>query len=82
MTKSVAGCRVVEHKAVRERDEVCFVGVRSHMKATGLRHALGFNFGSLPVTIKRVGPEQTARFNPTLTDLRSCISEFCQISPP
>lgn len=67
----VAGCLVVENKAVQELDDVCFVVVRSYMKATGMRHALVFNFGSMPLTIKRVGPEETARFNPTPPDLRS-----------
>lgn len=67
----VAGCLVVENKAVRGLDDVCFAVVRSYLKATGLRHALVFNFGSMPLTIKRVGPEETARFHSTPPDLRS-----------
>jgi GxxExxY protein len=67
----VAGCLVVENQAVRELDDVFFVIVRSYMKATGLRHALLFNFGSMPLTIKRVGPEEISRFNPAGVDLHS-----------
>jgi GxxExxY protein len=67
----VAGCLVVENKAVRELDDMCFAVVRSYMKATGLRHARVFNFDSMPLTIRRVGPEETARFHSAPPDLRS-----------
>lgn len=58
----VAGLLIVENKALRELDAVFYVVVRSYLKATGLRHALLFNFGTMPLTIKRVGPEEPARF--------------------
>lgn len=67
----VADCLIVENKALRELDDVFFVVVRSYMKATGLRHALLLNFGTMPLTIKRVGPEEIARFNPTPLKLPS-----------
>lgn len=53
---------VVENKAVSAIEDVFFAVVRSYLKATGLRHALLFNFASMPLTIKRVGPENLARF--------------------
>lgn len=53
---------VVENKAVNAIEDVFFAVVRSYLKATGLRHALLFNFASMPLTIKRVGPENLARF--------------------
>jgi GxxExxY protein len=65
----VAGCLVVENKAVRALDDICFVVVRSYLKATGLRHALIFNFGAMPLTIKRVGPEEASRFHASPPDL-------------
>lgn len=61
----VAGLLIVENKALRELDAVFYVVVRSYLKATGLRHALLFNFGTMPLTIKRVGLEDPARFEAT-----------------
>ncbi len=61
----VAGLLIVENKALRELDVVFYAVVRSYLKATGLRHALLFNFGTMPLTIKRVGPEDPARFEAT-----------------
>jgi GxxExxY protein len=48
---------IVENKAVRDLDPVFFAIVRSYLKATGLEVALLFNFCSIPLTIKRIGPE-------------------------
>lgn len=53
---------VVENKAVSELEPVFFVIVRSYLKATGKREALLFNFAAMPLTIKRVGPEEVSRF--------------------
>jgi len=55
-------CLIVENKAVSELAPLFFVIVRSYLKATGKRDALLFNFASMPLTIKRVGPEDTQRF--------------------
>lgn len=55
-------CLIIENKAVSELPPICFVIVRSYLKATGKRDALIFNFASMPLTIKRVGPEDTQRF--------------------
>ena len=58
----VEGDVVVELKAVQELALVFFAVVRSYLKAMRLRDALLFNFTSMPLTIRRVGPEDTARF--------------------
>jgi len=53
---------VVENKAVSELEPIFFVIVRSYLKATGKREALLLNFAAMPLTIKRVGPEEISRF--------------------
>jgi len=58
----VEDCLVVENKAVSEIEPVFFVIVRSYLKAAGKREALLFNFAAMPLTIKRVGPEEISRF--------------------
>lgn len=58
----IEDCLVVENKAVSELEPIFFVIVRSYLKATGKRDALLFNFASMPLTIKRVGPEDTNRY--------------------
>jgi GxxExxY protein len=58
----VEDCLIVENKAVSELDPIFFVVVRSYLKATGKREALIFNFASMPLTIKRVGAEDTHRY--------------------
>ena len=58
----VEGCLVVENKAVSEIEPVFFVIVRSYLKATGTHDGLLFNFAAMPLTIKRVGPEEISRF--------------------
>ena len=57
----VEDCLIVENKAVSELDPIFFVIVRSYLKAAGKRDALLLNFASMPLTIKRVGPEDTFR---------------------
>ena len=57
----VDGCVVVELKAVRELEKIFFSIVRSYLKATRLETALLFNFAAMPLTIKRVGREESAR---------------------
>ncbi len=59
----VAGCVVVELKAVRELEKIFFAIVRSYLKATRLETALLFNFAAMPLTIKRVGREESGRQN-------------------
>ena len=58
----VEGCVVVELKAAQELAPVFLVVVRSYPKAVRLRDAVLFNFASMPSTMKRVGPEDVARF--------------------
>ena len=61
----IEDCLVVENKAVSELEPIFFVIIRSYLKATGKREALLFNFAAMPLTIKRVGPEEVSRFRPT-----------------
>jgi len=58
----VEDCLIVENKAVSELDPIFFVIVRSYLKAAGKRDALLLNFASMPLTIKRVGAEDTSRY--------------------
>jgi GxxExxY protein len=58
----VEGCVVIELKAVQELVPVFFAVVRSYLKAARLSDALLLNSASMPLTIKRVGPEDIARF--------------------
>ena len=58
----VEDCLIVENKAVSELDPIFFIIVRSYLKAAGKRDALLLNFASMPLTIKRVGPEDTVRY--------------------
>jgi GxxExxY protein len=53
---------IVENKAVASLDKVFFVILRSYLKAMGLQDALLFNFSTMPLTIKRIGPEDAARY--------------------
>ena len=58
----VEDCLIVENKAVSELDPIFFIIVRSYLKAAGKRDALLLNFATMPLTIKRVGPEDTVRY--------------------
>ena len=58
----VEGKVIVENKAVASLDKIFFVVVRSHLKATNLTDALLLNFAAMPLTIKRVGAEDTHRY--------------------
>lgn len=53
---------IVENKAVLALDKVFFSVVRSYLKASNLRDALLLNFAAMPLTIKRVGPEDAQRY--------------------
>lgn len=57
----VARVFVVELKAAQALEKIHFSIVRSYLKATGLHSGLLFNFASMPLTIKRVGREESAR---------------------
>jgi GxxExxY protein len=48
---------VVELKAATALEKVFFAIVRSYLKATNLESGLLFNFAAMPLTIKRVAPE-------------------------
>jgi GxxExxY protein len=58
----VEDCLIIENKAVSELEPIFFVIVRSYLKATGKQDALLLNFAAMPMTIKRVGPEDTVRY--------------------
>jgi GxxExxY protein len=60
----VAGKVIVELKALQTLEDIHFAIVRSYLKATRLQSALLLNFASMPLTIKRVGREQTGRAKP------------------
>lgn len=51
---------VVELKAVKELEPIHFSIVRSYMKAIPVVTGLLMNFAAMPLTIKRVGREQSA----------------------
>ena len=58
----VEDCLIIENKAVSDLDPIFFVVARSYLKAAGKRDALLLNFAAMPLTIKRVGPEDTIRY--------------------
>ena len=58
----VEGKVIVENKAELSLDKIFFVILRSHLKAANLNDALLFNFAAMPLTIKRVGPEDAHRY--------------------
>ena len=62
----VEDCLIVENKAVSELDPIFFVIVRSYLKAARKHDALLLNFASMPLTIKRVSPEDTFRYRSKL----------------
>jgi GxxExxY protein len=53
---------IIENKAVSELEPIFFVIVRSYLKAANKQDALLLNFAAMPLTIKRVGPEDTQRY--------------------
>lgn len=53
----VEGRIVVELKAVLTLEKIFFVITRSYLKATRTQTGLLLNFASMPLTIKRVSPE-------------------------
>jgi GxxExxY protein len=50
---------VVELKAVKSLEDIFFATTRSYMKAIGVEDGLLLNFASMPLTVKRVGREQS-----------------------
>lgn len=54
----VEGKLLVELKAVRALEDIFFVVGRSQMKAAGIADGLILNFHSMPLTIRRIAPEQ------------------------
>jgi len=52
---------VVELKAIAALEDIHFAVVRSYLKATGLHSGLLLNFATMPLTIKHVGREDSAR---------------------
>jgi len=55
----VEGRLLVELKAVRALEDIFFVIGRSQMKAAGIIDGLILNFQSMPLTIRRIAPEQS-----------------------
>ena len=66
----VEDCLIIENKAVSELDPIFFVIVRSYLKAAGRHDALILNFAAMPLTIKRVGPEDTQRYRARHDDIQ------------
>jgi GxxExxY protein len=60
----VEGRVVVELKAIQTLEDIHFAIVRSYLKATNLQSALLLNFATMPLTVKRVGREETGRIKP------------------
>jgi GxxExxY protein len=56
---------VVELKAIAALEDIHFAIVRSYLKATALHSGLLLNFATMPLTIKRVGREESARKIPS-----------------
>ena len=54
---------VVELKAVLSLEKIFFVVTRSYLKATGKQIGLLFNFASMPLTVKRISPEDLNYLN-------------------
>ena len=54
----IEGKLLVELKAVQSIEDIFFVVRRSQMKAAGLSDGLLLNFYSMPLTIRRIAPEQ------------------------
>ena len=52
---------VVELKAIQAFEDVHFAIVRSYLKACSLQSGLLINFATMPLTIKRVGREESGR---------------------
>jgi GxxExxY protein len=53
---------VVELKAVLQLEKIFFVITRSYLKATGAKVGLLLNFAAMPLTVKRVSPEDLNYF--------------------
>lgn len=69
----VEGIVVVELKAILALENIHFAIVRSYLKSLNLATGLLLNFATMPLTVKRVGREDSARL-PALHD--SPISSF------
>lgn len=55
----VEGKLLVELKAVKAIEDIFFVIGRSQMKAAGIADGLILNFHSMPLTIRRIAPDQS-----------------------
>lgn len=55
----VEGKLLVELKAVKAIEDIFFVIGRSQMKAAGITDGLILNFHTMPLTIRRIAPEQS-----------------------
>ena len=56
---------IVELKAISALEDIHFAIVRSYLKAASLESALMLNFATMPLTVKRVGREESARQKPS-----------------
>ena len=59
-----AGKVSIELKAIQGIEDMHFAIVRSYLKATKLQSALLLNFAAMPLTIKRVGCDESGRAKP------------------
>ena len=50
---------LVELKAVKALEDIFFTMGRSQMKAAGIRDGIILNFHSMPLTVRRIAPEQS-----------------------
>lgn len=57
----VENLAVVELKAIQALEKIHFSIVRSYLKATDKQIGLLMNFATMPLTVKRVGREESAR---------------------
>jgi GxxExxY protein len=57
---------IVELKAIQGIEDIHFAIARSYLKAANLQSALLLNFASMPLTVKRVGREESARIKPVV----------------
>jgi GxxExxY protein len=57
---------VLEIKAVTQLETIFFAVARSYLKVTNLQDGLLINFASMPLTIKRVGREDSSWKKPVL----------------
>jgi len=69
----VEGIAVVELKAISALEKIHFAVVRSYMKAVDTDIGLLLNFGSMPLTVKRVGRERQSNLESENSGTEQCV---------